>query len=460
MNKKLRKLLFSFFILAFVALSAAILAYAFGYSVSPYGFKLEKTGIFDIESTPRGALLSLNGQAQKKFLNRLTGKNESVTTPVKLSGMAPGDYDVKLSLDGYHPWEKKLAINPSETTYLENVRLFKKASPQLLWSLDYARILTTATSPNEKYWAILTDSQIIIIDLASGYQTAAFSLPASSEQAELSWSADSQSLVANHSLINLPAGKISDLRQVASTAATRFVFGADSDQRLYFLDNSTLAEFDTLSNAKRSLLADDKDNPAVDWLAKDGYLYIIKQNSQDFHSFIDIYKLTDSQFVGTISLTNLTDYRFSNIHNRWINLYDQKNHALYILDIKYPFNNQFELKLLDNVYFNQWEQNNKLLLAGQSDLRYWQRSDNRETLLTRLGTPIRTAFWYKDNNYLIYATDNSLGALELDDRNGRQHTVLLDNTPLAQTQLNADGSAIFFFGRVDKNDGLYSLSLE
>ncbi|MEI6378970.1 MAG: PEGA domain-containing protein [Candidatus Falkowbacteria bacterium] len=460
MTKRIRNILFIIFTVAFIALSAVILTYAFGYSLSPYGFKLQKTGIFDIESTPSAAQVSLNGEVQKKFLNQLTGKNAPVTTPIKIAGILPGDYEVKLTLNGYHPWQKKLTLNASETTYLENVRLFKETLPQLVWSLDITRLLTTAVSPDKKYWTILTDNQVIITNLADGSQTASFDLPASSDQADLSWSNDSQSLIANHSLINLASGKTADLRQLANSSAERFVFGADSSQRIYFLDNGSLYEFDILANTKKILLKPEKNNPFIDFLAKDGYLYAIKQNQKDFHSFVAIYKLSDSQFIGTIDLNNLSDYRFTNIHNRWLNLYDQKNHALYLLDIKYPFNNQYELKRLDNAYFNQWDQNNRLLLAGQSDLRLWQRSDNKETLLTRLGTPIRAAFWYKDDNYLIFATDNSLGALELDDRNGRQHTNLLDNIPLTQPQLNADGSTIFFFAKVGQTAGLYSLSLE
>ena len=84
------------FILLFLIIAPAIILYAAGFKLSKNGLAIQKTGMFIIDSNPRGAKIFINGQVQKKFINILFNKNRFITTPAKIKNLLPGEYDLSL----------------------------------------------------------------------------------------------------------------------------------------------------------------------------------------------------------------------------------------------------------------------------------------------------------------------------------------------------------------------------
>lgn len=87
------------------------IALARGYEFNPTTGQLSGTGILVATSDPIGAEVLIDGQLK-------TATNNSLNLP-------PGQYSIKLQLDGYSSWEKKVEIK-NEEVYKTNAFLFPK----------------------------------------------------------------------------------------------------------------------------------------------------------------------------------------------------------------------------------------------------------------------------------------------------------------------------------------------
>jgi PEGA domain len=105
-------------ILVFLILAPIVILYTAGFRYNSKKQRVEKVGIIFVRSRPSGADIYLDG------------KKRSETTPARLRNLLPGDYDVKISKNGYSDWEKTLPVGSELTTFAESVALFKNADPE------------------------------------------------------------------------------------------------------------------------------------------------------------------------------------------------------------------------------------------------------------------------------------------------------------------------------------------
>ena len=167
MTKKTRTKLFLLFIAIFFIITPAIAFYAAGYKINltwPINLKhiIIKTGMIIIETDPTNAKITLNGKTQEKLLNKYFSNDKNyIKTPAKIKNLLPGDYDIKLEIDGYWPWHKKLKIYPGESTAIEGIYLFKKDIPQQI--INFKSELSSQSKDNKKI-AIINNKELKIID--------------------------------------------------------------------------------------------------------------------------------------------------------------------------------------------------------------------------------------------------------------------------------------------------------
>lgn len=166
MSIKIRQIICLFFYLIFFIITPLIVAYAAGYKFDFNKKRLQKTGIFILDSKPQNAKIFINNQVQQKF-NFFFNKPNYTTTPTKITNLLPGEYTVKLELIGYWPWEKKLKINSGNSTYAEDIFLFKQSAPILIKdttkindSLSNSEI-PSIINDNIKYIIRINDSKIL-----------------------------------------------------------------------------------------------------------------------------------------------------------------------------------------------------------------------------------------------------------------------------------------------------------
>jgi len=146
-----RNILLTITILAFFLSAPLITLYTAGYR---YNFKknhLERVGFFETSTVPANATTLIDGN--------IVGK-----TPYVDTGIFPGNYELKLSKDGYHAYNSRIEVRSGIASLLLNVLLFKDTNPELVNQSPANAIL----SKNGSY--------IAWIESAAGVDTAMISL--------------------------------------------------------------------------------------------------------------------------------------------------------------------------------------------------------------------------------------------------------------------------------------------
>lgn len=109
MKRSPRLLILILFVLALSGGIFLAIKIAKGYRPSLTNKALEGTGLLSANSTPKGASVFINDKLS-------TATDDTLNLP-------PGEYKVKIALDGYIPWEKTLLLTPELVTQT-NARLF------------------------------------------------------------------------------------------------------------------------------------------------------------------------------------------------------------------------------------------------------------------------------------------------------------------------------------------------
>lgn len=456
MTLRFRRWLFTAFVLAFLIMASVIIPYAFGYKLDPAGFKLQKTGMFVIETEPKGALIYLNKQLQtSKFLMFSGNEEKAIKSPAKLSHITPNTYTVRLELDGYWPWEKELTVKASETTYLEDVKFFKRNLPELILDLNLKNIITSSSSPDREYLAYSTDKEISLYN----FTDQSTKVLASGKYKQISWSKDSQWVFTGLLAINIKDGSVVNLEKVASGIMIPFWPAAESNQLCYQNKNGVY-QLNLKSSESKVLLikSGEKNAPIIDCLIKDGYSYIIKQSKNQ--SVVIIAKPGETKELGIINLPRLANYSFINSDSKWLNVLDNNNHKLMLIDVNLPWTSQYTLKNINNqANVSYWIDSHRLLYANDFEIWLYDTTTNKDTLLTRIGHTINNVFWHPSRNYIIFATDSNINSLELDNRERHNITKLLEMPIVGKAEMDKAGKTINFFGQIGQKEGYWQLEL-
>ena len=110
---------------------------ALGYGYK-YDFKtgqLKKTGIIITNTEPDNARVSLNGKLLKKG------------TPSKITGLEPGNYNLKIEKPGFITWEKTVTVEPEKVTFANYVKLLP-GSPKLETLVRSGQMSNLTSSPD------------------------------------------------------------------------------------------------------------------------------------------------------------------------------------------------------------------------------------------------------------------------------------------------------------------------
>ncbi len=109
--KIFKKFLFYLFTLIYIFFCPLIILYALGITINPKTEKIIKTGIIYLSSTPQGAAVYLN---DKPFPRK---------TPTVIRELSAGQYTIKLTYDGYKPFEKTLTVHEEKAAALDQILL-------------------------------------------------------------------------------------------------------------------------------------------------------------------------------------------------------------------------------------------------------------------------------------------------------------------------------------------------
>src|SRR5204863_6826087 len=109
----------------------------------------------------------------------------------------PGPYAVRVEKPGYHAWEKNAAVTSRETTFLNDISLFRETAP-----VPFVETGTTSGetfSFDARYAAAMvttrSGSELMIVDLRNGVERRPYRSSAEADDLRLSWSRDGRRLL-------------------------------------------------------------------------------------------------------------------------------------------------------------------------------------------------------------------------------------------------------------------------
>jgi hypothetical protein len=107
-----------------------------------------------------------------------------------------------------------------------------------------------------------------------------------------------------------------------------------------------------------------------------------------------------------------------------------------------------------------WLNDESLLFYNDWEMYIYNLREPDPELITRLGQPLKSVLWHPQGKHLIFAADNKIKVIELDNRELRNVIDLSDNTEVKDMALSRDGKTLYFSGKANGTEGIYKLILQ
>ncbi len=448
MSQLKRKILFLFFLFIFIVATPILSLYATGYKIGS-NFKIQKTGILIIDTKPEEAKIYIDGKLQVSFLDNLLNQDKLyIKTPAKIKNIKPGDYTIKLELDNYWTWQKKLTIHPGKSTFIEDINLFKNNFPILINKNNFD---TTSFSDNKKLIAGNNNYNTTILDTESEDFFEISSTTLSTSTNILNWSPKNKYLLTKDFVIDVKNKKtILSLEEKIGNSAKNVEWL--NDDKIIFQNNNAINKYDINENSLEKII---ELNEIDDFLIKNNKLFIISTNNHD--TSLIVWDIKDKKEYRKINLPK-SNYVFINKNHKFLNIYDNKHNILYLID---PFSYIKTLReVISNIKLAKWINENKLLYANDFEIWIYNTENYNKTLLTRVSKKLQNIIWHPSNNYVIFSNNKSIHTIELDNREKRNITTLLEFNLINNLEINEDGDILYFYGNNKNNFGIYKLMIQ
>ncbi|MFA6994957.1 MAG: PEGA domain-containing protein [Patescibacteria group bacterium] len=443
MSKKIRDYIFFTFVVLFVVGTIIVSLYASGLQINfswPPTFNrlLIKTGMIAIKTEPEGAIIYLNDQAQTNFSVN-PWRIKYLTTPNKVKNVLPGDYDLSLKLSGYLPLTKKITIYSGQTTFVEDINLFRSDLPQLIAT-------TTASdlklSSSYKYLYLPEISKIINL------KTEQIKILSFSTSSDGVWLQNNDQLLIDGNLFNPVDDNNINYGQLLGSGASNW-YNDEDQNRLYYQNENSL-NYLNLNNRASTLIMSGEKYLSYEPRGENLFLVTI-QNGQ---TVLQRYSLKTKKIEQELVLPTIGHYTFVHESRSKLTLYDDQNKTLYLIN---PSNITSGSQTISGVSSWQWRDDQTLFYNNDWEIYQLNLQTNNNSLLTRVGEKIVKIIWNKNKNYLIFSTANSLRAY--DPKIGLI-TKIFTTDALASPALDDTSDTLYFWAKIGQQNGIYSLLLQ
>lgn len=448
-----RRLVYLIFIFVFFLIVPCLIFYTAGYKFNFKKLKIEKTGILVLETKPKGADIFIDSKLIK------------TKTPAQLNNFFPNVYHIRLEKEGYHPWQKNLEIKSNLTTFAKGIILFKRSLPilknsgpvkdiYLMPKKDQLLYLTENDNLSEiRLWDLKNDQSQLIYQFSNNEIVDFNDLLISSGQNKIL--IPIKGLNYNKYLIfdtaNLEVIDLSDKTKINFELVR---WDNISEDVIYGYKSGIIYQIDLSTNVLNRLTA----ALLVDFLVKDFQIYYIAQDNL-------LTRESIGQAASAVYLKLPTNSFFSFDQNSkdYLTLIDKKNQDLIILDSKVFEDSE---NLVDHIILQAkankvvWTtESHNLLYYNDFELWVYNFDSQESNLLTRLGEEIEKSYWYTDNKYVVYQTNNKVRIIELDPRDKRNDLIVAQIEEISDSILDDKGNKIYFSAQIGKHQGIFELEI-
>jgi hypothetical protein len=442
------------FISIFLILTPLLIFYSLGYSLQS-GFKIEKSGILVINTEPKGAKISIEDEAVQKFWSKvLNKKGDFVQTPSKLKNLKPGDYNISIDLPGYWPWTKKLTINSGQTTFAEDIYLFKNDKPALIKKVSTE---LGNFSSDKQYFLSIDSNQSQIINLENqeikSTRLENTEINNLNSTKNIYWSSNGRKVMSDTNIFTLNDwNNPIYIKSLIGEKFSNFSWDESSDNAILYSFKDKLFSFNLENGNNKEIL--DTDNIDT-FLAKDNKIYLVEQKG----SISNLLIFDRNSKKSTIKLElPFSNYNFINTGHNLINLLDTNHQILYLID------SNSNIKPLREIIYGsekmQWITNNKLLYTTGFEIWLFDLSSLEKKLLTRISEHINNIEWHPSNNYILFSTATSINILELDNREKHSITKIANFENIDQMLLDQKGEIVYFTSKQEDANRLYKIFIQ
>lgn len=430
MSRFWRTILFAVFALGFLISAPLVVLYTAGYRYQFGSSHIVKAGVLSVTSIPKGASVSLNQITSDK------------KTPAVIDNILPGDVKIRLEKTGYSSWEKTLPIQSGQSTFVPGAILFLDGTP--VQAIDAINVFAVAVENPSRFAYLVNQKGVMEVWVKDDSSSQAQSLLTRPIHAKssytLTWSPDGAYLLLRETNIKntMTLIRVYDKNTIAlpSPDLTDAWFDVGSSHTLIYQNKMGLHAFGIDAD-----IAISKKLTANDVQSKDGKLLVIESNHQSILSYLDA-----NGIVSIIAYLPLGTYRFMHAPSPYILLEDTSRHHIILLD---P-NQKNPLLLNEEALFSEWSsKEDRLVFSNGFDIKVYSVSLGQTETITRFSELLTDLAWYPLGDEILYSKEHVLNALELDRRDVRNETTLVNGYSVNKMWMSKDGTSLFFFGKKD-----------
>lgn len=362
-----------------------------------------KTGIISIRTSPRSAKIYLNDKYKGK-----TQKN--------IKFVEPGDYDIKLSKDGFFDWQKRLNVKSQYVTYINK-------------DLDYLVMFRSNGERNEIAKDVLT--------ISSNQNRAIYLQKDGIFVGDIHNIKDAQKIPLDHELLSakIMSYEGNNLHLILGIDKDNKTYTAvfdETSRKIYSLDSVVTPNQNSNFKFYNGTLFEltDKNLYSINWQTAKKNILLQNVDAYNFSGYY-LYLISAGQISRTtlpnISLENLISNvpAFANTE-----IYVSNQRQVFILGDGNFYSVGNELNQLgsginsvkiDNVY-------RKLMFSGNNEINLYDLSNGMVGFVTRSSETIKDPQIFYREGWVFFNRSGKIQALELDTRDRQNNYSFADTS--------------------------------
>jgi hypothetical protein len=443
MNRTWRTIIFFSFLLMFLISAPVVVLYTAGYRLDTTSGRITHTGVLNIKTIPRGATVLIDEE------------KESDRTPSVFDNVFPGKHTITLQRSGYTTWEKTLEIKSRETTFIIDALLFLQSNFDLQ---DQRDIVHYTLSPNQNQLAYLVSEGSWIELWITETNTQSERLLAritkeDNANYELHWSAKGNTIALLQngvtlntlSLVTIATGTTLPIPTILKNAS-RFWWDVAEDRYLYVEQSGIIYRADVQTQEVESV------SPYAETIMHPDDMFVLSPASDR----MVLSRIKDGTAT-ILTYLPIGVYQFRQAPNNLALIEDINRHRIILVDLSGQ-----DQPILLNEGAVDWDWNddhNRLVFTDGYDLEVYTRNSHTTQTLTRQSDRVHSVRWYPLGNAVLYSSETTLNAIELDMRDGHEVTELASGA-IQTFWLHQGGKQLSVLATQEEITGIFSRKIQ